>query len=141
MTKESALRVRGFRQAIIEAYDYRCAVCGMKIKSPDSLLWEVEAAHIVPHASMGKDDIWNGLSLCRLHHWAFDVGWFTLSDDYAIQVSSKINSLPLGFGKMWDNEIVRVMADKKLKIFLPGQEEIFPHQNAIQWHRENIFYF
>ncbi|MBN1464780.1 HNH endonuclease, partial [candidate division KSB1 bacterium] len=63
-----AFRRRGFRQAITEAYNYECAVCGLKIYSPDFLYWEVEAAHIVPHSSMGKDDIWNGLALCRLHH-------------------------------------------------------------------------
>lgn len=69
VTRESSIRARGFRQAVIEAYNYKCAFCGMKINSPGSLLWEVEAAHIVPHSSMGKDDIWNGLALCHLHHW------------------------------------------------------------------------
>ncbi len=49
VSRESALRTRGFRLAIIEAYDYRCAVCGMKIYSPNTLRWEVEAAHIVPN--------------------------------------------------------------------------------------------
>jgi hypothetical protein len=34
-TRETALRVRGFRQAVIEVYDFRCAVCGLKIRSPD----------------------------------------------------------------------------------------------------------
>ncbi len=80
ITRESAIRTRGFRQAIIEAYSYKCAICRMKINSPDSLSWEVEAAHIVPHSSLGRDDIWNGLALCHLHHWAFDVGWLTLLD-------------------------------------------------------------
>ena len=89
ITRETALRLRGFRQAVIEAYDCKCALCGMKIKSPDLLYWEVEAAHIVPHSSKGRDDIWNGVALCRLHHWAFDVGWFTLRNDFTIQVSSK----------------------------------------------------
>ena len=43
LTKETILRKRGFRQAVIEAYDYKCAVCGMKMNSPDTMLWEVEA--------------------------------------------------------------------------------------------------
>ena len=72
--KETILRSRSFRLAVIEAYDYKCAVCGLKIYSPDSLIWEVEAAHIVPKREKGKDDLWNGLALCHLHHWAFDVG-------------------------------------------------------------------
>jgi len=137
VTRESGLRTRGFRQAVIEAYDYRCAFCGMKICSPDSLFWEVEAAHIVPHSSKGKDDVLNGLALCHFHHWAFDAGWFALEDDYNIIVSQKVNSLPSDYGKMGDYECVRI---NSAKIILPQNKEIYPHQNSIQWHRENKFY-
>jgi hypothetical protein len=140
ITKETSLRTRGFRQAVIEAYDFRCAVCRMKLNSPDSELWEVEAAHIVPHSSMGKDDIWNGLSLCRLHHWAFDVGWFTLTDDYSIKVSSKLNSLPSDFGLMGDFDFAKQLANKNSKIFLPSIKDLFPHHTSIHWHRQNIFF-
>jgi hypothetical protein len=140
VTKEMTLRERGFRQAVIEAYGYKCAVCGMKLNSPDSLLWEVQAAHIVPHSSNGKDDIWNGLSLCRLHHWAFDVGWFTLLDDYKIQVSKQADKLPLDFGKFGEYELIKIMMNSNSRIYLPGREEIYPHTTAIRWHRENIFF-
>jgi len=139
-TKESALRTRGFRQAVIEAYDYKCAFCGMKINSPDCLMWEVEAAHIVPHSSMGKEDILNGLALCRLHHWAFDVGWLTLQDNLTIQVSVQVNSLQSDFGRMGDYDFIRILSNKTSKMLLPEREEIYPHQNAIRWHRENKFY-
>lgn len=139
VTSESAIRARGFRQAVIEAYDYKCAFCGMKINSPDSLLWEVEAAHIVPHSSMGKDDIWNGLALCHLHHWAFDVGWFTLQDDFKILVSPRVNSLPPDFGRMGDYDFIRVFSSKSSKILLPKRKGTYPHCNAIGWHRENKF--
>lgn len=138
-TRDAVLRTRGFRQAVIEAYDYKCAFCGMKIQSPDSLLWEVEAAHIVPNSEKGKDDIMNGLSLCRLHHWTFDVGWFTLQDDYRIQVSSKVNSLPTDFGRIGDYDFIRIFSYKNPKIFLPKRKEIYPHQKAMSWHRENKF--
>lgn len=140
VTRESAIRTRGFRQAVIEAYDFKCAFCGMKIQSPDSLLWEVEAAHIVPHSKKGKDDILNGLSLCHLHHWAFDAGWFTLQDDFRIQVSEKINSLPTDYGRMGDYDFIRIFSNKNSKMLLPKRKEIYPHQNAISWHRENKFY-
>lgn len=140
VTRESTIRTRGFRQAVIEAYDYRCAFCGMKIQTPDSLLWEVEAAHIVPNSEKGKDDILNGLSLCRLHHWAFDAGWFTLQDDFRIQVSPKVNSLPSDFGRMGDYDFIRIFSNKTPKMLLPKRKEIYPHQNAIAWHRENTFY-
>ncbi len=139
-TRESVLRTRGFRQAVIEAYSCRCAVCGLKINSPDSLSWEVEAAHIVPHRSLGRDDIFNGIAMCHLHHWAFDVGWFTLLDDYKIQTSSRIDSLPSDFGIIGDYEFVRALVGKSARIFLPKRDEIRPHRNAIRWHRQNIFY-
>lgn len=141
ITREVALRTRGFRQAIIEAYDYKCAICRLKIHSPDKLLWEVEAAHIVPHSSLGRDDIWNGLALCHFHHWAFDVGWFSLRDDYTIQLSSKINSLSTEFGIVDSRyELIRSMMSNNKKIALPTLNELYPHQKAIRWHRENIFF-
>lgn len=140
ITREAAIRTRGFRQAIIDAYGYKCSICKMKINSPDSLSWEVEAAHIVPHSSLGRDDIWNGLALCHLHHWAFDVGWFTLQDDYTINVSSKVLSLPSDFGILGNYEFIRAISNRHTKIFLPSRSELYPHQNAIRWHRQNIFH-
>ena len=137
--REIAIRIRGFRQAIIDAYGYKCAICEMKISSPDSLSWEVEAAHIVPHSSLGRDDIWNGLALCHLHHWAFDVGWFTLQDDYTISISSRVYSLPADSGRFGDYEFIRVMSSKHARMLLPSRSELSPHQNAMRWHRQNIF--
>jgi hypothetical protein len=141
VTRESKIRTRGFRWAVIEAYDYKCAFCGMKINSPDTLLWEVEAAHIVPNRLKGKDDIWNGLALCHLHHWAFDVGWFTLSDEYSIQVSSKIQNLSTDFGKFGGIDFLRTFVANRSNILLPQEKEIYPHKNSLSWHRENIFHY
>jgi hypothetical protein len=139
VTKESSIRTRGFRIAVIEAYDCRCAFCGLKINSPDSLLWEVEAAHIVPHSENGKDDLLNGIALCRLHHWAFDVGWFTLEDDFTIRVSSRLHSLPSEYGKMNDYNFIKPFENQSSKLILPLKMEIYPHQSSISWHRENKF--
>ena len=141
VSKETRLRNRGFRQAIIEAYDCKCAVCEMKIKSPDALQWEVEAAHIVPHSLNGKDDIWNGVALCHLHHWAFDVGWFTLKDDFKILASKQIENVPNNFGKIGNYDFIRQLSKETRVIALPKRKEIYPHQTAIQWHRENVFYY
>jgi hypothetical protein len=137
--REAGLRVRGFRQAVIEVYDFRCAVCGLKINSPDSLCWEVEAAHIVPHGSFGRDDLFNGIALCRFHHWAFDVGWFALLDNYKIQVSSKLSQLPSDFGRVGDYELVRSLTKNAAGIRLPKKREIYPHINSIRWHRQFVF--
>jgi len=112
----------------------------MKIYSPNTLQWEVEAAHIVPHSSNGKDDILNGLALCRLHHWAFDVGWFTLEDNFKILTSRRIQDLSADFGSMGDYNFMEQLSKENLLRFLPEKQEIHPHPNATRWHRENIFY-
>lgn len=140
ITTESNIRNRGFRFAVIEAYDYKCAFCGMKISSPDLKGWEVEAAHIVPHRVKGRDDMWNGLALCRLHHWAFDVGWFTILDDYSVKLSSKINYLSTDLGKFGESDFLRSFVKDESKIFLPVVKEIYPHKSSLNWHRENIFH-
>jgi putative restriction endonuclease len=136
---EIKLRYRGFRQAIIEAYDAKCAVCGLKLCTPDFLSWEVEAAHIVPHGFMGKDDIWNGIALCRLHHWAFDVGWFTLTPDFRTEVSSKINQLPHDYGMLEGHPFLKNLSAGSATIRLPENENLHPHINSINWHRNVIF--
>jgi hypothetical protein len=138
--RETALRVRGFRQAVIEVYDFCCAVCGLKINSPDSLCWEVEAAHIVPHGSFGRDDLFNRIALCRFHHWAFDVGWFALRDDYKVQISSKISQLPSDFGRVGDYEFVRSLTKNGARVGLPRKHDTYPHINSIRWHRQFVFY-
>jgi hypothetical protein len=139
-TRETGVRLRGFRQAVIEVYDFRCAVCGLKINSPDWLCWEVEAAHIVPHGSFGRDDLFNGIALCRFHHWAFDVGWFALLDNYKIQVSSKLSQLPSDFDRVGDYEFVRSLTKNRAGIRLPEKREIYPHVNSMRWHRQFVFY-
>lgn len=138
-TGESILRTRGFRQAVIQAYDYRCSVCGLKMKSPGALSWEVEAAHIVPHRSFGRDDIWNGLALCRFHHWAFDVGWFTLRHDFTIDVNERIHKIPSDYGFMGSYDVLRKILEPNKRISLPEKGSIFPHENSISWHRDNVF--
>jgi len=139
ITRESLLRTRGFRQAIVQAYDCRCCVCGLKIASPDLLTWEVEAAHIVPHRFFGKDDIWNGIALCRFHHWSFDVGWFTLRQDFTIEVNEKLVSVPSDHGLMGDFDVFRQGIKENQRIRLPQRNALFPHENSISWHRRNIF--
>jgi 5-methylcytosine-specific restriction endonuclease McrA len=140
ITKELSIRSRGFRQVVIESYDYRCSVCGLKINSPDNLYWEVEAAHIVPHSKNGKDDIWNGIALCRLHHWAFDVGWFSLTDDFKILLSTKYDRIPNDFGKIGNIDFLKDAITPNKPLELPEIKSLNPHKASIQWHRENIFY-
>jgi putative restriction endonuclease len=114
-------------------------VCGLKINSPDSLGWEVEAAHIVPHGAFGRDEVFNGIALGRFHHWAFDVGWFTLRDNFKVLASSKLSRAPRDFGRMGDYELLRALARLRAGIRLPSRRQVYPHVNSIRWHRQFVF--
>lgn len=140
ITKKSNLRSRGFRQAVIQAYDFKCSICGLKIKSPNLSFWEVQAAHIVPNSFKGKDDVFNGLALCHLHHWAFDVGWFTLRDNYIPEVSTQYKNFPSSFGRIGNHDLIGSLNSKNKPIYLPENENIYPHQRSLQWHRQNVFH-
>lgn len=84
-TVQRRTRDRAFRGLVLEAYDATCAVCGADRRAPDGTP-EVEAAHIYPRSENGRDDVRNGIALCRLHHWAFDTGWIEITTDYTISV-------------------------------------------------------
>jgi hypothetical protein len=140
ITRASNIRSRGFRQAVIELYDCRCCVCGLKIQTPDFMMWEVEAAHIVPHGSNGRDDVWNGIALCRFHHWAFDAGWFSLSNDCKIIVSSQLQELPIDFGKVESYDFFRNTLYREKSILLPKNSVLHPHPRSLEWHRQHILY-
>jgi hypothetical protein len=131
IARVSSLRLRGFRQAVIESYDYRCCVCGLKIQTPDFTMWEVEAAHIVPHNSNGRDDVWNGLALCKFHHWAFDTGWFSLSDDCKIVVSSQLQKMPKESGKIKDYDLFRNTLHQDKLILLPKNSGLYPREKSL----------
>lgn len=52
----SAARDLGFRRVVIKAYDHRCALCGVRIITPEQYT-VVDAAHIVPWSKSHNDDI------------------------------------------------------------------------------------
>lgn len=79
-------RDRAFTELVREAYDNECAVCGSQRESPQGNP-EVEAAHIYPKSKGGSDDVRNGVALCKLHHWAFDCGWMSFTDDLEVIVA------------------------------------------------------
>ena len=74
---EIPVRSAGFRRAVMQIYEHTCAVCELNIRasSGESV---TDAAHIIPFSVSYNDDIRNGMSLCKLHHWAFDTGLISL---------------------------------------------------------------
>jgi putative restriction endonuclease len=88
-----AARDQGFRRIVVATYDHRCALCGVRIITPEGHT-VVDAAHIVPWSKSRNDDIRNGMALCKLCHWAFDEGMMSVSDDYNVITSRQISLNP-----------------------------------------------
>ena len=76
-----------------KSYDHRCALCGIRIVTPDGHT-VVEAAHIVPWSKSKNDDIRNGMALCRTCHWGFDEGMLGVADNYTVITSRSIGTDP-----------------------------------------------
>lgn len=70
-----------FRQRVMRAYQSKCAVCRLK---RESLL---DAAHIIPDSHGGRAEVRNGLSLCRIHHSAYDQHILGIDPDYQIHIN------------------------------------------------------
>lgn len=74
-----------FRARVLRAYRHQCAICRL---GHEELL---EAAHITPDSEQGGEPVVsNGLSLCRLHHGAFDRFFLGVRPDLVIQVRQDV---------------------------------------------------
>lgn len=79
------LHQRGFRERVMQAYRSQCAMCRLK---HDKLL---DAAHIIGDTEAGGEPVVpNGLSLCKIHHAAFDQHFLGVSPDCRILVRQDI---------------------------------------------------
>jgi putative restriction endonuclease len=67
------VRDRVFRKIVLDAYDCRCAITGLKFINGGGRA-EVEAAHIKPVEANGPDIVSNGIALSGTVHWMFDRG-------------------------------------------------------------------
>ncbi len=75
------LHQRVFRQRVLRAYSHQCTFCHLR---HSELL---DAAHIIPDNEPGGEPVVsNGLSLCRLHHSAFDRYFLGVRPDHVIEV-------------------------------------------------------
>jgi len=86
-TREAKVRLHQgrFRGIVLPAYRDRCAICRLKE------VRLLDAAHITGDAlAEGAASIQNGLSLCSIHHRAFDQNLVGVSPDYVVRVSARL---------------------------------------------------
>jgi len=119
-----------FREMVLQAYEYRCAICGLDLRMGGRELG-LEAAHIKWHQARGPDSIENGLSLCSLHHKLFDRGAIGLSDEHILLVSESVHGTE-GMAN-W------LLTHHGLPIRKPQRVEYSPLSDFIGWHRKEVF--
>lgn len=74
-----------FRAKVMLAYEKQCAVCSLK---KTKLL---DAAHIISDSHEdGLAIVPNGLSLCKIHHAAFDSDILGISPDYVVHINEDV---------------------------------------------------
>jgi putative restriction endonuclease len=74
-----------FRGRVVPAYSSQCSICTLKE------LRLLDAAHIVSDVEdLGEPTVQNGLSLCAIHHRAFDQNLVGVSPDYTVHVSRRL---------------------------------------------------
>lgn len=87
VTAEVRVRLyqRSFRERVLDAYQEQCACCRLRH------LELLDAAHIVPDSEPdGKPIVTNGISLCKLHHSAFDSNILGIRPDYVIEIKKNV---------------------------------------------------
>ena len=78
------LHQSSFRELVLKAYRNHCAVCSLKHRSL------LDAAHIIQDFKGGMPVVKNGLSLCKIHHAAYDNNILGISPDYLIEIRKDI---------------------------------------------------
>lgn len=74
-----------FRERVLNAYQDQCAFCRLRHREL------LDAAHIIPDSEEeGEPLVSNGLSLCKIHHAAFDQFFIGVTPEYQVIVRKDI---------------------------------------------------
>jgi putative restriction endonuclease len=73
-----------FRGRVLPAYRSQCTICQLKE------VRLLDAAHILAEAELGEPEVSNGLSLCSIHHRAYDHDLLGISPEYQVHLSATL---------------------------------------------------
>uniref|UniRef100_A0A1X7T8G0 HNH nuclease domain-containing protein n=1 Tax=Amphimedon queenslandica TaxID=400682 RepID=A0A1X7T8G0_AMPQE len=122
--QERSVKIRlaqgSFREKILRAYNDRCALC--RLNHPQLL----DAAHITPVSEKGNYSVPNGLSLCKLHHAAYDKHFLGITPDFEIKIRESL--MDERDGPVLQYAIKGLHGEK---IHLPKQRNDRPDQDAL----------
>jgi len=121
----SRLHQASFREKVLDAYRTQCAMC--RLKHPKLL----DAAHITPDSDeLGEPIVSNGMSLCRIHHGAFDVHYLSVEpDSYRIRVRATL--LEERDGPMLKHGLQELDG---IRIQVPRKSELKPDPERLRAH-------
>jgi putative restriction endonuclease len=127
---DKRIRDQGFRKAIVSLYEHRCALCGIRMLTPEGHT-VVEAAHIIPWSESQDDRPTNGLCLCRLCHWSFDEGLLSVGDQYEVLISKRV--------RLDQNNPGHILTLADRPILKPAETKLWPAQDNLEKHRHTTF--
>lgn len=117
-----------FREAVMTAYNGRCAITGL----PEARL--IDAAHIVSDGNekLGQPVVPNGLPLSKTHHAAFDSQLLGIDPDYRVHISQQL---------LAENDGPLLESIKGLhggKIQLPRRDADYPDRDRLAFRFERF---
>lgn len=120
-----------FRIDIVSAYNYTCSLTGYRVTTISSGAI-VDAAHIHQFSDSRNNDPQNGLALCKNAHWQFDIGLWSIDEEYRIMVAAGM------FSEASPNQ--KPLSEMHgQQLYLPADRAMWPSQKHLAWHRANIF--
>ena len=127
---QKKIRDSGFRRTIVTLYSHRCALCGIRMLTPEGHTI-VDAAHVKQWKDSFDDRPTNGMALCKLRHWSFDKELMSVGKEYEVLVSKRVS-----VEKNYPGHILS-LTDRP--IFTPDEQIFWPDQENLYWHRAKIF--
>jgi putative restriction endonuclease len=73
-----------FRESVLNAYSSRCTLCRLGHREL------LDAAHIIPDSEGGPSVIPNGMSMCKIHHAAYDAEIIGVRPDHVAEVRADV---------------------------------------------------
>ena len=122
---------RNFRENVLEAYNYRCAITGQSIWIDNRVL--LEAAHIIPYRDGGSFSVNNGIALSYEMHKMFDNGLFGFYYDEDGQIKIKISQSQ----KIRDDSKILQRLNNK-PIAMPQDTKQYPSDVALQYNLDTF---
>lgn len=117
-----------FRARVLRAYSEQCAMC--RLRHVDLL----DAAHILPDTHPhGQAVVPNGLSLCKIHHAAYDRNILGVRPDLVIEVQPKV--LAEIDGPMLRHGLQDMAG---LRLIVPGMRDAHPDPERLEERYEEF---